>query len=76
MRNPYSGVDLRKPMTTMRRDPVIGAPRHAGHTAPRPELEPIFTELAQRWETAGRLVPGRRDEEWTVLTRRQLWPER
>lgn len=42
----------------------------------RPELEPIFSELAEQWESAGRLVPGRADEEWTILARRSPWPNR
>ncbi|NEA66624.1 MULTISPECIES: hypothetical protein [unclassified Streptomyces] len=45
-------------------------------TVPRPELEPIFTALAGQWETDGRLVPGRADEEWTILARRYPWPGR
>ncbi|MFK8907049.1 hypothetical protein [Streptomyces sp. YS-3] len=60
--------------TTIRRRPVIGAQRGAGSAAPLPELEPIFTELARRWETTGRLVPGRHDEEWAILTRPYPWP--
>lgn len=49
--------------------PDIGTQRNGeGETVPLPELEPIFTELARRWESEGRLVPGRDDEEWTVLT--------
>ncbi|MFC9634915.1 hypothetical protein ACFTY8_38120 [Streptomyces mirabilis] len=31
---------------------------------------PTFTELALRWETDGRLVPGRPDEEWAILVGR------
>ncbi|WP_369229338.1 hypothetical protein AB5J56_01885 [Streptomyces sp. R21] len=55
--------------TTMRFTPVIRA-RHRGHEAVlRPDLEPIFTELARQWETAGRLVPGRAEEERTTLAR-------
>lgn len=54
--------------------PVIRA-RHRGIEAvPRPDLEPIFTELARQWETAGRLVPGRAEEEWTTLARRYPRP--
>ncbi|MEU1072747.1 MULTISPECIES: hypothetical protein [unclassified Streptomyces] len=59
--------------TTMRRRPVIGAQR-SGTTVPLPELEPIFTELVRRWERTGRLVPGRHDEEWAILTRPYPWP--
>ncbi|WP_420082829.1 hypothetical protein ACN6AT_37550 (plasmid) [Streptomyces sp. JL4002] len=55
--------------TTTRRTPVIGVQRSSGETAPRPELEPIFAELAARWERDGRAVPGRADEQWTVLAR-------
>ncbi|MGW6405151.1 hypothetical protein [Streptomyces sp. NPDC055134] len=55
--------------TTMRLTPVIGAQRIGSETVPRAELEPIFTELAGQWETDGRLVPGRPDEEWTTLAR-------
>ncbi|OKK02417.1 hypothetical protein AMK26_22425 [Streptomyces sp. CB03234] len=39
-----------------------------------PELESIFTALAARWESSGRAVPGRPDEEWTILARRCPWP--
>jgi hypothetical protein len=46
----------------------------AGETVSRPGLEPIYTELARRWERAGRLVPGRDDEEWTILADRCPWP--
>ncbi|WP_228982178.1 hypothetical protein [Streptomyces sp. DH12] len=62
--------------TTMRLTPAIGVQRSGGETAPRPELEPIFTALAARWETDGRTVPGRADEEWAVLARRYPWPVR
>lgn len=62
--------------TTMRLTPVIGVQRASSETVPRPELEPIFTELAARWETDGRLVPGRPDEEWTILARGYPWPGR
>lgn len=59
----------------MRLTPDIGVQRTRGETVPRPELEPIFTELADRWESAGRLVPGRADEEWSTLARLHPWPE-
>uniref|UniRef100_UPI003F494FB8 hypothetical protein n=1 Tax=Streptomyces sp. CA-136453 TaxID=3240050 RepID=UPI003F494FB8 len=59
----------------MRLTQVIGAQRD-GETVPRPDLEPIFTELAARWAGDGRAVPGRADEEWTILARRYPWPER
>ncbi|MGW7201301.1 hypothetical protein [Streptomyces chryseus] len=62
--------------TTMRITPVIGAQRGGSETVPRPELEPIFTQLAARWASDGRAVPGRADEEWTLLTRRYPWPGR
>ncbi|WEO92809.1 hypothetical protein A6P39_001010 [Streptomyces sp. FXJ1.172] len=60
--------------TTMRLAPAIGGQRSTSETGPRPALEPIFTALARQWETAGRLVPGRPDEEWTILARRYPWP--
>ncbi|MFD3537014.1 hypothetical protein [Streptomyces sp. NPDC058664] len=60
--------------TTMRPAPVIGVQRRSGETVPRSGLEPIFSELARRWETDGRLVPGRPDKEWTVLACRSPWP--
>lgn len=47
--------------TTMRRTPVTGVGHPRSETVLRPELEPIFTELAEQWESAGRLVPGRAD---------------
>ncbi|MFF1411215.1 hypothetical protein ACFVX6_15710 [Streptomyces sp. NPDC058289] len=62
--------------TPMRLTPVIGVQRSTSETVPRPELEPICTALARQWETDGRLVPGRADEEWTILTRRYPWPGR
>lgn len=54
----------------MRLTPVIGVQHTSSETVPRPELEPIFTELAARWEADGRAVPGLADEEWTILARR------
>ncbi|MBK3640120.1 hypothetical protein [Streptomyces sp. MBT33] len=62
--------------TTMRLTPAIGGQRSGSETASRPELEPIFTELAARWQSAGRAVPGRADEEWTILAHRYPWPTR
>ncbi|WP_158101754.1 hypothetical protein [Streptomyces pharetrae] len=56
--------------------PVIGAQRGGSEAVPRPGLEPIFAELAAWWESSGRTVPGRADEEWTVLARRYPWPVR
>ncbi|WP_371479889.1 hypothetical protein [Kitasatospora sp. NBC_00315] len=38
--------------------------------------EPIFDELARRWDGAGRTVPGRPDREWTSLVSRPAWPHR
>ncbi|PRH79642.1 hypothetical protein C6N75_08360 [Streptomyces solincola] len=60
--------------TTMRLTPAIGVQRNGSETVPRAELEPIFTELAKRWEASGRAVPGRTDEEWAILARRYPWP--
>jgi hypothetical protein len=51
---------------------------HGGETAPRPVDAPIFEALARRWATAGRLVPGQDDREWTTLilpVARPLRPE-
>jgi hypothetical protein len=62
--------------STTRLTPVIGVQREASETVPRPELEQIFTELARRWESDGRLVPGRTDEERILLARRYPWPGR
>jgi hypothetical protein len=50
--------------------------QRAGDTVSRPELEPIYAELARRWEGAGRHVPGRDDEEWIILVDRCPWPGR
>ncbi|KAB7835511.1 hypothetical protein [Streptomyces mobaraensis] len=62
-------------MTTTRRlTSHVGVQRNGSETVPRPELEPIFTELAARWESSGRAVPGRPDKEWTVLARQPTWP--
>lgn len=58
----------------MRITPATGVQPGGGETVHRPGLEPIFTDLAQRWESAGRLVPGRHDEEWAILIRRYPWP--
>ncbi|MEU4733157.1 hypothetical protein [Streptomyces sp. NPDC023588] len=57
--------------TTMRLTSRVGVQRSRRETVPRPELEPIFAELATQWERA---VPGRADEEWTILARRYPWP--
>ncbi|WP_143060189.1 hypothetical protein [Streptomyces sp. TLI_105] len=61
--------------TTMRLAP-IGAQRTGSETVRRPDLEPIFTELARQWQTAGRLVPGQPDQEWMTLTLSYPWPGR
>lgn len=58
----------------MRLTPVIGAQQNGSRTFPHPELEPIYTALAQQWETTGRLIPGQPDQEWAILTRRYPWP--
>ncbi|MFI8872249.1 hypothetical protein [Streptomyces sp. NPDC055243] len=60
----------------MRITPLIGMQRSGSETGACPELEPIFTALAEQWENDGRLVPGRADEEWTILARRYPWPTR
>ncbi|MFF3691657.1 hypothetical protein [Streptomyces sp. NPDC002187] len=62
--------------TTMQPTPAVGVQRSGSETIFRPELEPIFTELVRQWESDGRLVPGRPDEEWTILARRCTWPGR
>lgn len=54
--------------------PVTGVQRVASEV-PRPELEPTFTELARRWESDGRLAPGRADQQWAVMARRYPWPD-
>ncbi|MGW4689828.1 hypothetical protein ACWEPM_33740 [Streptomyces sp. NPDC004244] len=56
--------------------PAIGAQRGGSETVSRPGLEPIFTDLAARWENAGRTLPGQPDEELAVLARRYPWPVR
>ncbi|MEV6956052.1 hypothetical protein ACGFYY_05895 [Streptomyces sp. NPDC048331] len=60
--------------TTMRPARAVGVPHGGDETVHRPDGEPIFTELSHQWRTAGRLVPGQRDEEWTMLVRRLPWP--
>ncbi|MET9648061.1 hypothetical protein ACFZB6_31910 [Streptomyces syringium] len=61
-------------MTTMRPTPVI-AP--GNDTPPRgPADTPIFEALATRWAAAGRSVPCRDDQEWTLLAERIPWPDR
>ncbi|MEU9663954.1 hypothetical protein [Streptomyces chartreusis] len=68
--NPDGAEDVEPVVTTtMRLTPVIGGQRNGSETVPRPELEPIFTALAARWESDGRTVPGRADEEWAALAR-------
>ncbi|MEU3294462.1 hypothetical protein ABZ722_19140 [Streptomyces longwoodensis] len=62
--------------TTMRLTPVIGVQRESSETVSRLELEPIFAELAARWASDGRAVPGWPDEEWTNFARRSPWPGR
>ncbi|KUH38596.1 hypothetical protein ATE80_12005 [Streptomyces kanasensis] len=74
--NPDRPDGVKGDVTTRRLTPVIGVQRSSGETVPGPELEPIFIELARRWETDDRLVPGRADEEWTILARRYSWPGR
>ncbi len=63
-------------MTTTMRLAPIGAQRTGSETVPRPDLEPIFTELVRQWQTAGRLVPGQADQEWTILAHSSPWPGR
>lgn len=60
--------------TTMWFTPVARVWRRGNEAVLRPDLEPIFTELVRQWETAGRFVPGRADEEWTAIARRYLRP--
>lgn len=60
----------------MRLTPALGVQRSSDETVPRPEPEPTFIELAARWQSAGRAVPGRTDEEWTILARRYPRPGR
>ncbi|MGW2815702.1 hypothetical protein [Streptomyces sp. NPDC001415] len=43
--------------------------RQRGPARPRPGREPIFTALARQRESDSRLVLGRADEDWTILTR-------
>ncbi|GLV97657.1 hypothetical protein ABTX82_15975 [Streptomyces lavendulae] len=62
--------------TTMRLTPVTGVGHPRSETVLRPEPEPIFSELAEQWESAGRLVPGCADEEWAILARRCPRPGR
>ncbi|MFI6644677.1 hypothetical protein [Streptomyces sp. NPDC050504] len=62
--------------TTIRLIPVSSAPRRGDESVLHAEREPIYTQLVQQWEAAGRLVPGRYDEEWTALTNRAPWPGR
>ncbi|RVU15907.1 hypothetical protein EOT10_38030 [Streptomyces antnestii] len=62
--------------TTERRAPTIGTQQRSGEEAVlRSGLEPIYTQLARQWETDGRPVPGRPDEQWTRLTCWCPWPE-
>ncbi|MFD7539933.1 hypothetical protein [Streptomyces sp. NPDC059819] len=63
-------------MRLLRLPPGITAQRASSETVPHSAaLEPIFTALAAQWERNGRLVPGRADEEWTILARRYPWPD-
>ncbi|WFB11019.1 hypothetical protein LRS74_31250 [Streptomyces sp. LX-29] len=36
---------------------------------------PIYSDLVQRWASAGRTVPGSYDHEWAELMRRPPWPD-
>ncbi|MFC8015808.1 hypothetical protein [Streptomyces cinereoruber] len=53
--------------TTMRLRSAIG-PQRTGETIPLTHPEPIYHELVQEWQNAGRPVPGRDDEEGDALT--------
>ena len=77
MRDPAGPGGVEPGVTTiMRLTPVISVQRSGSETVPRSELEPIFAELAERWEIGSRAVPGQADEEWTILARRSPWPTR
>ncbi|GAA1361980.1 hypothetical protein ACFPK5_35555 [Streptomyces beijiangensis] len=48
--------------------------------APAPEesvphfsATPIYQSILHRWESAGRTLPGRRDQEWSRLTAFPAW---
>ncbi|WP_318206628.1 MULTISPECIES: hypothetical protein [unclassified Streptomyces] len=62
--------------TTMRLTPAVNVQRNASEAVPRRAPEPIYAELAQQWQTDGRLIPGQDDEEWTPLARQSPWPTR
>ncbi len=34
---------------------------------------PIYRDLLNRWASAGRTLPGRRDQEWNRLTAAPVW---
>ncbi|NUS16957.1 MAG: hypothetical protein HOY69_37105 [Streptomyces sp.] len=53
--------------TQVKRQPDAGAEPHAG-TVLRPAAEPpVFAALAAQWRSAGRMVPGQSDPEWSDL---------
>ena len=54
--------------TPLRLTPRLGEQRTGRVPCPEPKL--IYAELAVRWASAGRAVPGRPDEKWTNLAPR------
>ncbi|TVL89482.1 hypothetical protein CD790_26720 [Streptomyces sp. SAJ15] len=44
-------------------------------TVPQSACVPIYSDLVQRWASAGRTVPGSYDHEWAELMRRPPWPD-
>ncbi|MGW5864459.1 hypothetical protein ACWFRJ_20075 [Streptomyces sp. NPDC055239] len=44
-------------------------------TSPERRVEdPIYTSLQDSWQSQGKTVPGRPDQEWTALMSRDHWP--
>jgi hypothetical protein len=62
--------------TTLRPVPACALLVRSGEAVVPSADEPIYTALAARWVTAGRVVPGRVDQEWNILVSCCPWPTR
>lgn len=69
---PARGARPHGATTTMWFTAVIRGRPAGGETIPRPDLEPIFTELARQWEMNHRRVVGRTRDKGTLPVRHEL----
>ncbi|MFC5803882.1 hypothetical protein [Streptomyces formicae] len=53
----------------------LTAPRQ-DESVPRAADPPIYRDLLRHWASAGRTLPGRRDQEWNRLTAAPAWTQR